>query len=154
MRKFFTVAFVGSLLVLAAGPGIAQDDAVKKERAKLQGAWKVVSSEEDTRPTPDIIVQNLTVVIKGDQITLKGVEELMKKFGKVTMTIDPATKPKIMDFKVEAGSEKDNAYEGIYELKGDELKICVSTARGNRPDEFKTKAGSTRALFVLKREKP
>jgi uncharacterized protein (TIGR03067 family) len=131
----------------------AQDDAVKKEREKFQGEWKVASSEEDGRATPDFIVDNLKVVIKGDQITLKGVEDLMKKFGKVTLTVDPATTPKIIDFKVEAGTEKNSKYEGIYEFKGEELKICVSVVSGSRPDDFTTKAGSNRALFVLKRDK-
>jgi uncharacterized protein (TIGR03067 family) len=133
--------------------GAAQDDAVKKEQAKLQGVWQVLNSEEDGKATPEFIVQALKLEIKGNQITIKGVEDLVKKFGKVTLTIDPATTPKIIDFKIEAGSEKDNVYEGIYELKGDELRICASVVKGARPEEFKTKAGSNRALFVLKREK-
>lgn len=151
MRMFLAVVCAFSLLPL--GFVQAQDDAVKKEREKFQGTWQVVSSEEDGRPTPDFIVQSLKIEIKGDQLTLKGVEELMKKFGKVTLVIDPATTPKILDFKVESGSEKNNAYEGIYELKGDVLKICASVVSGNRPDDFSTKAGSNRVLFVLKREK-
>jgi|ERR1017187_8488818 uncharacterized protein (TIGR03067 family) len=151
MRKLLAIVCVGLLIPLGAAN--SQDDAVKKESAKLQGDWQVVSSEEDGRATPDFIVENLKIAIKGDQITLKGVEELMKKFGKVTLKVDPSSTPKFIDFKVEAGSEKNNEYEGIYELKGDELKICVSVVSRNRPDEFKTKAGSNRALFVLKRAK-
>jgi uncharacterized protein (TIGR03067 family) len=151
MCKILTATFIVSLLPLAA---YSQDDAVKKEREKFQGVWQVVSSEEDGNPTPDFIVQALKIEIKGDQITLKGVEDLIKKFGKVTLVIDPSTTPKILDFKVDAGSEKNNVFEGIYEMKDDVLKICASTRNGgNRPDEFKTKAGANRVLFVLKREK-
>jgi uncharacterized protein (TIGR03067 family) len=98
-------------------------------------------------------VQNLKLEMKGNQITLKGVEDLMKKFGKVTFKLDPSSMPKFIDFKVEAGSEKNSEYEGIYELKGDELRICASVVSRNRPDEFKTKEGSNRVLFVLKRDK-
>ena len=152
MRSLLTLLVVGSFVSL--GTASTQDDAVKKEREKFQGVWKVVSSEEDTRATPDFIVDALKVEIKGDQITLKGVEDLMERFGKVTFTIDPATTPKILDFKVTAGKDKNNQYEGIYVLKDDELKICASTRPGgNRPDEFKTAADSNRVLFVLKREK-
>jgi len=145
------VALVGSLAVVGAAR--SQDDAVKKEREKFQGTWQVVSSEEDTVATPEIIVNFLKIAIKGDQLTLKGVEDLQKKFGKVTIVIDPATTPKIIDFKIEDGSEKNKTFEGIYELKDDMLKICASVRDGNRPEEFKTKAGSNRVLFVLKREK-
>ena len=151
MRKILITVLAVSLLPLAA---YSQDDAVKKEREKFQGLWQVVSSEEDGNATPDFIVQALKIEIKGDQITLKGVEDLVKKFGKITLVIDPSTTPKILDFKIDAGSEKNNLFEGIYEMKDGTLKICASTRNGgNRPDEFKTKAGSNRALFVLKREK-
>ena len=151
MRTLFTFLVVGSVASLTLA---SQGDAVKKEREKLQGTWKIVSSEEDARATPDFIVSALTIEIKGDQITLKGVEDLMERFGKVTFTIDPATTPRILDFKVTSGKEKGNQHEGIYVLKDDELKICVSTRPGgNRPDEFKTAADSNRALIVLKREK-
>jgi uncharacterized protein (TIGR03067 family) len=147
--------FAFSVLFLAfLGVAAAQDDAAKKELKKFQGTWQVVSAEENSKPTPDEIVQNLKIVIKGDQLKLKGVEDLMQKFGKIKLVIDPSTMPKIIDFKIEAGSEKDSTFEGIYELKGDRLKICTSTVSGNRPSEFESKAGSNRVLFVLKREKP
>lgn len=150
MRTILGLAVVSVLFPL--GVALAQDEAVKKEAEKLQGTWEILSSEEDDRPTPEVIVQNLKVVIKGNQLTLKGVEQLINQFGKVTLTIDPATMPKIIDFKVEAGMERDKTFEGIYTLKDDELKICASTrSGGNRPEEFKTQAGSNRLLVVLKR---
>lgn len=152
MRTFILFTIAGVLIPL--GVAFAQNDAAKKELERLQGTWQVLSSEEDKLPTPDFIVQNLKVIIKDDQISLKGVEELMKRFGKVTLTIDPTTMPKVIDFKVEAGADKDNRFEGIYTLKDDEFRICASTrSGGNRPDEFKTAAGSNRVLFVLRREK-
>jgi uncharacterized protein (TIGR03067 family) len=151
MRKLLAIVCVG---LLPLGLVQAQDAAVKKEREKFQGEWKVASSEEDGRATADFIVDNLTIVIKGDQITVKGVEDLVERFGKVTFTIDPGTTPRVIDFKVVAGKEKDNRYEGIYELKDNQLKICATTrSGGDRPDEFKTAAGANRILFVLKREK-
>jgi uncharacterized protein (TIGR03067 family) len=154
MRKSLGVVAVGLLLSSALGIAVAQDDAAKKELKKLDGVWQVVSAEGDGNPFPEEVIQNLRMVFKRDQLTLKGVEDLMKKFEKITLMIDPATTPKIMDFKIEAGSEKDNTFEGIYELKGDQLKICAATERGNRPGDFETKAGSNRVLFVLKRENP
>lgn len=152
MRRLCAILFTG--LFLPLGAAYPQGDAVKKEQKKLQGDWQIVRSEEDGQPTADFIVQNLKINIKGNQLTLKGVEDLVERFGKVTLSVDPGAKPKIMDFKVVAGNEKGNRHDGIYELKEDQLKICVTTANGgDRPDQFKTKAGSNRLLVVLKRDK-
>jgi len=148
------LAFVVFALV-SLGVASAQDDAGKKELKKFQGTWQVVSAQDSGNPVPEEVVQNLKIVIKGKQLTLKGVEDLIQKFGKITLTIDPATTPKIIDFKIEAGSEKGNSFEGIYELKGKQLKICSATVSGgNRPNEFKAESGSNRVLFVLKRANP
>ncbi len=45
---------------------------------------------------------------------------------------------------------------GIFEVKGDELKICLRHARSNkgRPTEFATKEDSQLILLVLRRQKP
>jgi uncharacterized protein (TIGR03067 family) len=149
MLKCFTVA---AMSLVFFGAALAQDDA-KKELKKFQGDWQVISAEEDTKPVPDEVVQNLKLVIKGDRLALKGVENLIQKFGKIKLVVDPSTTPKIIDFKIEAGSEKDSTFEGIYEFKDDRLKICASTVSGNRPSGFETKEASSRILFVLKREK-
>ena len=59
---------------------------------------------------------------------------------------------RVQNFKVVAGKDKDNRHDGIYEWNGEQLKICVTTVNGgDRPNEFKTKAGSKRLLVTLKR---
>jgi uncharacterized protein (TIGR03067 family) len=144
-------------IVLAMfGSALADDDAAKKELAKLEGGWQVVSGEEDGKPAGDYVVEHLKWEFKGDRLTFKGIEPLTEIASKLTVKIDPSTNPKCIDFKVDVGSEKGHTLEGIYEWKGDELKVClfVSFTERNRPLEFETKEGSNRATFVLKRQKP
>ena len=43
--------------------------------------------------------------------------------------------------------------KGIYQLEGDNLKICGVSRDGERPAEFTTKPGTKQVLFVLKRQK-
>ena len=43
--------------------------------------------------------------------------------------------------------------EGIYQLKDDELKICLKVLGGDRPSEFNAPEGSSIVLMVLKRNK-
>ena len=143
-----------SLIVLVSfGAAPAQDDAVKKELTEMTGEWRLVRGEESGEPASEYFVKHLKCVIKGEQFTFEGIEPLTDKASKLTMKIDTATTPKCIDLKVEAASLKGDVLEGVYEWKGDELKLCLYLGKGNRPLEFETKAGSNRVLFVFKRER-
>jgi uncharacterized protein (TIGR03067 family) len=151
MRACVLVASSVALIITATLS--AQEDAVKKELAKLEGTWSIVSAEENKEAVPADIVNELKFVFKGSELTLKGVERIINKVAKVKIKIDPGTTPKTIDFTIEAGSEKGSVIEGIYELKGDDLKVCAQTVERNRPTEFATKPASNLILFVLKRDK-
>jgi uncharacterized protein (TIGR03067 family) len=150
--KLFCLS-LSAIALVSFSVAYGQDKAVKKELAMMEGTWQLVSAEENKEAVPEFVVNNLKIVIKGDKLSLKGVEDLIQKFSKIKLKIDPATTPKTIDFVIEAGNEKGSTFEGIYEIKGDEMKICASTASGNRPGKFETKADSNRVLFVMKREK-
>ena len=143
-----------AIVLVFFGVALAQDDAVKKELAKMQGDWQLVRGEENGEPAPEYVVKHLKCVIKGDQLTFEGIEPLTDKASKLSIKIDTSTIPKCIDLKVDAGSLKGDVLEGVYERTGDGLKLCLYFGKGNRPLEFETKAGSNRVLFVLKREKP
>ena len=84
-------------------------------------------------------------VFKGDKLTVK-VE--------CPYTIDAAKKPKEIDLKVEEGPEQERGtWKGIYELKGDELTLCLALPNEARPTEFETKEGEKTMLLKLKRTK-
>jgi len=68
--------------------------------------------------------------------------------------LDPAKKPKTIDVLPTDGLDKDKTIEGIYEIKGEELTVCVAKPGSPRPTEFASKAGSGHVLFVLKKAKP
>jgi uncharacterized protein (TIGR03067 family) len=145
-----------SLLLISFGAARAQDDAVKKELTKLEGTWELVSGVERGKPSSDHLVHNLKFVFKGNQLTLAGDEIIAKRVGKITLKIDATTTPRCIDFdlKIKAGALQDLLLEGIYEWKGDELRLCIAEEAGNRPLGFESKEGSNRVLFVLKRHKP
>jgi len=143
-----------SLIVLVSfGAAPAQEDAVKKELVGMAGDWRLVRGEESGEAASEFVIKNLECVIEGDRLTFKGVAPLEDKANKLSIKIDASTTPKCIDLKVEAGSLKGDVLEGVYERKGDELKLCLYMGKGNRPLEFETKAGSNRVLFILKRER-
>jgi uncharacterized protein (TIGR03067 family) len=147
-RTLFVLALAPLLAVAALGA----DDA-KKDLDKLQGEWSTVSAVVDGEALPDSLVAALKFSIKDDKIVIKGDEEVVKMYAKGALKLDPSTTPKSVDFKAGEGSEKGAVIEGIYELKGDEFRICAKLAGKDRPTEFASKEGTQTVLIVLKRDK-
>lgn len=142
------------MTALLLGVGIAQD-APKGDHDKIQGAWKVISMETRENPgkkVPDDKIKDLKVVITKDKLEIRtGKEPVVGyKFNKV----DPTTKPKGIDLALVLKDGSDKPTLGIYELDGDELKLCIGdpSPEPKRPTEFEV---SKRGLFllVLKRDK-
>ncbi len=108
-------------LVVAALPALAAlaDDA-QDEAKKLEGDWNVTAVEAGGK-TQDPAAGAQQVVLQGDQLTLKmkGGEGPTYRF-----TVDPSQKPKAMDWLKKDGS----TIGGIYELDGDDLKLCFPLA--------------------------
>jgi uncharacterized protein (TIGR03067 family) len=54
---------------------------------------------------------------------------------------------------VTEGPDKGKTFLGIYELSGDDYKVCFAPAGKGRPVEFSSKEGSGNILQVWKRGK-
>ena len=70
-----------------------------------------------------------------------------------TIKIDVTKKPKEIEVMDEFGTKNAKTLLGIYELDGDDFKLCLTITAKDRPTEFGTKAKSGLGLEVLKREK-
>jgi uncharacterized protein (TIGR03067 family) len=119
------------------------------ETKALQGVWIIQSIEKDGKAVSEEKVKDYPPLkFKGDKLVVENDDE-------VDYTIDPKTSPKRIDvFPYAWRPDQPKVLLGIYELKGDELKLCYS--RGDRPTEFAGKADSKSAsvFFVLKKKKP
>lgn len=144
-----TLACLLAGVLLSAGAGA--DDAAK-ELEKLQGTWTVTIVELDGKPATDEQKKRVSqLVVKGDKYTIL-VDG--KKIDGGTLKVDPAKKPKVMDATPEEGPLKGKALAGVYELEGDDMKVCFAQPDKDRPTELKTKAGTLQILFSYKRVKP
>jgi uncharacterized protein (TIGR03067 family) len=142
--KFQALAVLAAGLMLAADAREAKDD-----HARIQGAWTVISGERGGKQEPAAELKSSSVVITRDRITVRHkdrAEEMAYK-------LDPSTKPGHIDLTMIAGPDKDKTAHGIYELSGDQLKICFARPGQERPTGFSTKQNSDQMCFVLKREK-
>jgi uncharacterized protein (TIGR03067 family) len=128
------------------------EDAAKKDLDKLQGFWESTSAQNNGEDISGTI--KLKLKIKGNEVSIDGTEEVTKDYGRVKLKLDPSTTPKSVDLTVTAGGQKDIVLEGIYEIKDDELKICVKIGAKERPTKFDSPAGSSIAYMVFQRVKP
>jgi uncharacterized protein (TIGR03067 family) len=143
------VAVAALTLLLSSGSLPAADDAkadaVKKELAKLQGTWQLVSAETDGKKDPEEQVKKIRVVIKGSQHSVYFGDKAVVE--NVRFDLDPTKKPKTTDDTLEDG----RVIRGIYELDGDTLRSCVGGIGKQRPTEFTAKAGSGQTLRIFRR---
>jgi uncharacterized protein (TIGR03067 family) len=138
------------LLALAIGLVLGADgkDDAKNDQKKLQGKWIVTSGVIDGNKLPKDQVKGDLVFDKDKYAYTTGDEK-----GGGTFKLDPSKKPKHMDSVPSDGPVQGQTVEEIYEIDGDNLKICIALPGTPRPTAFKSEAGSGLWLFTYKRAK-
>jgi uncharacterized protein (TIGR03067 family) len=129
----------------------AENDAVKKDMALLQGEWSMVSGSADGRQMPEETRKQMKRVCKGDEATTTMGGQM---FMKAKITIDPSKKPKAIDYDMIEGFTKGQKQLGIYEVTEDTFKSCFAKPGAERPTDFTSKPGDGRTSSIWKREKP
>ncbi len=150
------------LFFLAASTVLAADNptdaTVKEEWKRLEGSWSLTKAEmlgksllQKDQPASRMTIKDGKLT-SNDKSAPKG-----DVIDSSTIKLDPKADPKtitISDFK---GPEVPLSWIGIYEIKGDELTICVAGLEKAklkeleklRPNGFDSKQG---ILLVFKRE--
>ena len=115
--KTIQIMLVGGFVAAAAAVACAaESDAVKKDMAKLQGQWVLVSGSANGQEIAEEIRDQLKRVYKGDELTVTMGDEL---FFKAKVTLDPSKKPKTIDYEMKEGVNAGKTQLGIYEFDGD-----------------------------------
>jgi uncharacterized protein (TIGR03067 family) len=116
------------------------------DKAKLKGKWQMQSFVGETTKGPE---ETSKVVLEiGDDKTTLYVDGKMVR--ERPFTVNPGAKPKEIDLV----DSKDLSQKslGIYELDGDNLKLCVSEGKNaKRPSEFKPDRESRATVLTFKR---
>ena len=149
--KTLPTAFVIVLAAMAMSTARAEDsEAIKKDRAHLQGEWSMVSGSADGSAMPEAMRTTATRVCKDDETTVTIGGQL---FMKAKFTIEPSRKPKTIDYQMIDGPTKGKKQLGIYEIEGDTVRFCFGSPGSERPQDFTSKPGDGRTLSVWKRKK-
>lgn len=121
-------------------------EAPPKASSPLEGAWRVVRFEDKGEShTENELIGQPRIVFENDRATVK---VGLRPERKVRVKIDPAQKPKAIDFIAEDGAVE----AGIYIYETGLLTVCFASAGEDRPRQFVADAKSKHWLVVLKRE--
>ena len=133
-----------------------------KDLELLQGTWNIDTMEWGGKSLPKELMSGYKFVFAGNKLTWDGAIGMQSKGGKVTamdgtfpcdFKIDPGKEPKQIDITLHL-KKGDRTVLGIYEIKGDTLKVCYfGSNTGKRPAEFSTKDDRNIAYIVLTRAK-
>jgi uncharacterized protein (TIGR03067 family) len=144
-------AFVLTSAALLIGGGVEISEAIKKDKAALQGTWKVTASESKGERVPEADLKELFLIIRGNAILIREGGKTEENF---SFLLDPLKKVKEIDVTLKVGPQKGRTDRGIYSIDGDSLKICIQSDKDSpRPREFRSPAGSDLWLVTLQRTK-
>jgi uncharacterized protein (TIGR03067 family) len=120
-----------------------------KDAEALKGTWEVVEMSGGGMKVPAKEADGKAITFRDGRVFLveKGREE-----DAGPLRIDASKSPKTIDFTPTSGPERGKTLRGIYELKGDTLKLALGPPDGARPTTFVSPKGSQVLVFDLKRK--
>jgi uncharacterized protein (TIGR03067 family) len=145
MRLKPSIILVAIVSIAADNP---KDAAIKKDLEQLKGTWKATTYVKDGKPAPDTDLKMMKLIIAGDHVDFTKGKDIRKS----TYKLDPTQKPKALDIVMIDGPDKGKTLSGIYEITGDDFKICLAVLDRPRPKEFTAKPETI--LETWRREKP
>jgi uncharacterized protein (TIGR03067 family) len=138
------------VLALFAVGRVGADDAgqkaVKEELKALSGTWEAEIVVRDGKEVPRP-PGGLTMVIDDARWALKfGGREVVSGL----ITVDPTRAPRTIDIRITEEDGKGDLLKGVYELKGDTLRMALAEQSKERAAGFSAR-GAT--VFTYKRVK-
>lgn len=110
-----------------------------EDRAALQGKWRAIEATSNGEPPPPGMLASLTLAFSGEMVSIMGAPP-------TRYTLDTKFSPPHIDFL------NSRRQVGIYELKGDSLKLCIGMD-GDRPTSFHTEKYTDHTYMLLQRVK-
>jgi uncharacterized protein (TIGR03067 family) len=145
MNRLWVVA----LLFTALSGSLARGEG-GSDMTQMEGTWRPETAELAGREYPKKILDSMKLVVKGETYLV----EVGGHTDEGTTKLDPGKSPRAIDIKGVKGPNVGKTFLAIYELKGDDLKVCYDLSGKSRPTEFSTKPETLLFLVRYRRVKP
>ncbi|MFN0021329.1 MAG: TIGR03067 domain-containing protein [Pirellulaceae bacterium] len=133
MLRLLTVAVVGLAFGAFFSTRVAAEDESEKDLKTMAGDWTPVLMQLNGKKQPEELLKSIKLTIKGDKYnTVVGKEK-----DEGTLKLDATKVPREMDITTSVGENKGKAIPCIYEITGDELRVCYGLKVTERPTDFK-----------------
>lgn len=135
--------------LLLAGSVRAEDAKTGALAKKLFGSWQLIKGSVAGNPFPEEAAKKIRLGLEDGKYKLTGAESPDQG----TWTLHTEKKPLGMDVTGTEGPNKGKTYLAIYELHGDNLKVCYDLSGMSRPAKFESPKKTLLFLAEYKRIK-
>jgi uncharacterized protein (TIGR03067 family) len=150
MRRVAILAIVltGTASVSADPPTVSGTS----DLSQLQGHWKPLQCEYEGQPQmPSEVMEQIRAVFDRNEYHLyfrdskqkdRDGQPVILRLAHMNVTLDETTSPKTIVFEFLDGPLKGTKRHGIYELAGNQLRLCYCATNRPKPTKFETPAQS------------
>lgn len=126
----------------------APSNSVMKKSDSLHGTWKLTGGEMNAKPMTAEQLKAGKLVVDGEKfsVTLLG-----KPAVTGTEKLNSKKSPKTIDITDTSGPNAGKTCLGIYELRGDDFRVCFAAPGKVRPTDFTSTADGTQWVHVWTR---
>jgi uncharacterized protein (TIGR03067 family) len=117
---------------------------------EFDGEWRVMRGEANGEELPAENITNLVLSIKGGRYTVMNGNETQDKG---SFSADTSSKPLKLDIHPESGPIAGRTLKAIYELNGDDFKVCYAIVATEHPKSFADKDEPGNLVMYYKRIK-
>ncbi len=124
------------------------------EMKKLQGVWRVTKIETNRGVVPAKAIEPMRwEIVDSTIIVIDGPDDKQRNKSRMALDVTKSPKRIVQTALTEPGEKPGRKIEGIYEVKGDKLRICFGGEGKEFPTEFKVAKGNDTGLIELERVK-
>jgi len=145
LRRVLLLGVLGAVTAFTVGA----DPKPVDDLTALQGNWKPLQCEyQGVAQMSTEEMKKVTSVYDKSEYFLYYVDKdkdgkpVVSLLAQTKITLDPTTNPKGLAFEFADGPLKGTKAHGIYEIAGNQLKLCYGPAEKPKQTEFKSAPGS------------
>jgi len=137
-----------ALCLVCGSANLLADDVAEQALASMQGTWEIISFSSGQDDVPAATLRNWRRTVKGGHVVWKDGDQTMVE---LDIKLDATRTPRTLDSTVATGDGRGDTMLAIYELKGDELRVCFRPPGEARPKEFFAAPGAGQLLYTARR---